>query len=238
VRKKFTLLELLIVVAIIGILISILLPSLTKARDSAKRAVCRSNQSQIYRGMMLYSHENNKKVILGGLKASLRYSMNIWDKHSYTNGRGGWMAFGYIYKANNFSSINSWDCPSRQREDLWQRPREEHWPPGTEPLNFVHSAYIIRSTSKYNWDFYKAPNFPFIAKLESNLTFMSDNFLGLPLYNDRHGKYKINQYVSLDGSAKITQGSAVHSRVLTLLKYNEIDNVKVEKLWQMLDEEQ
>ena len=42
--KKFTLIELLFVVAILGILISILMPSLSKARKSAASSVCKSNE--------------------------------------------------------------------------------------------------------------------------------------------------------------------------------------------------
>ena len=53
--KKFTLIELLIVVAIIGILLTLLLPSLQKAREKAKIAVCMSNQKQIGSAMMSYA---------------------------------------------------------------------------------------------------------------------------------------------------------------------------------------
>ncbi|MCM8537231.1 MAG: DUF1559 domain-containing protein [Lentisphaeraceae bacterium] len=46
-KKHFTLIELLVVVAIIGILVSMLLPSLSRAREMGKAAVCTSNQKQL-----------------------------------------------------------------------------------------------------------------------------------------------------------------------------------------------
>ena len=57
--KKFTLIELLIVIAIIGILASILLPSLSKARAKARQSVCLSNQRQMHTAAFSYITKNN-----------------------------------------------------------------------------------------------------------------------------------------------------------------------------------
>ena len=52
--RKFTLLELLIVIAIISILAALLLPSLNKARASSRKIKCTSNIRQIELGALMY----------------------------------------------------------------------------------------------------------------------------------------------------------------------------------------
>ena len=55
----FTLIELLIVIAIIAILASLLLPSLQKARSKARDMQCLSNLKQLAFGVISYADANN-----------------------------------------------------------------------------------------------------------------------------------------------------------------------------------
>ncbi|NOX59651.1 MAG: prepilin-type N-terminal cleavage/methylation domain-containing protein, partial [Planctomycetes bacterium] len=59
-RKAFTLIELLVVVAIIALLISILLPSLSRARELSKRLVCASNVKGFGTAVKIYANDNEE----------------------------------------------------------------------------------------------------------------------------------------------------------------------------------
>src|SRR5215213_5350559 len=71
-RLGFTLVELLVVIGIIALLISILLPSLQKARRAAYTITCSANIRSILQAMNMYVATNNG-WIPGGPTSSSRF---------------------------------------------------------------------------------------------------------------------------------------------------------------------
>jgi prepilin-type N-terminal cleavage/methylation domain-containing protein len=69
--KGFTLIELIVVIAIVAVLFSILLPALKSAKIQAQGTVCVSNLSGLLKGYLAYASENDEKLVNGNVP---RYS--------------------------------------------------------------------------------------------------------------------------------------------------------------------
>ena len=106
--KKFTLIELLIVIAIIGILLSLLMPSLYKTREKARIAVCQSNLSQIYKASLVYAHNHNRRLPPPGNDAKHKGSGSVW---AYTLNREVADEM-HIYLNSKQTDNTVFDCPS------------------------------------------------------------------------------------------------------------------------------
>ncbi len=65
-NSAFTLIELLTVIAIIGILAGILIPVVGRVRNSARNATCISNLRQYGAALYLYAQDNKDRLPLGG----------------------------------------------------------------------------------------------------------------------------------------------------------------------------
>ncbi len=62
-RPAFTLIELMVVIAIIGLLIGILVPALSRSRQAARSLICRTRLRTVGQGLVLYANANRDVLV-------------------------------------------------------------------------------------------------------------------------------------------------------------------------------
>lgn len=116
-RNAFTLLELLVVIAVIAVLIAILTPSLRAVKDQAQSVICGKNMAQFALGFTIYNNEN--ETFPHGF-SDLNNTGNIppggfAGKHTYD--KVGWWWFNYVMEEEPAKGSVAW-CPARKYRSL------------------------------------------------------------------------------------------------------------------------
>ncbi|MGA2500564.1 MAG: prepilin-type N-terminal cleavage/methylation domain-containing protein [Tepidisphaeraceae bacterium] len=77
-KPAFTLVELLVVIGVIALLISILLPVLTKAKEASNRTACRAHLHDIGSQFQMYLSESKNKLPWVNTMPSLQPPLNVY----------------------------------------------------------------------------------------------------------------------------------------------------------------
>ncbi len=160
-RRAFTLIELLIVIAIISILAAILFPVFGRARENARRTSCLSNQKQLGLAFMQYFQD--------------------YDERFPLLGKGGAAETSWFFTVQPYiKSIQLMRCPSDDAAT---------WVPDADYLNPLITTILATSTryrrASYALNGYlpdgnsnpgQGGNFPHIASIAraSNVIFLSE----------------------------------------------------------------
>lgn len=94
--RAFTIVELLVVISILGILLALLLPALSRARAGSRSAVCAARMHQVGLGWMIYATDNQGVVVPGQAGRYADESRNVY-----------WVGNGYQYRPRWFAQMGA-----------------------------------------------------------------------------------------------------------------------------------
>ena len=121
-RVGLTLVELLVVTGIIALLVATLVPIVSKARETARRAVCLSNQREVHRAFVLYAHTNDDRVPIG-YRQTKQFNAIV-----YSAAAGQFVLMGKLYPAGMIDSEGVFFCPSEEDEAFTLNSPDNPWP--------------------------------------------------------------------------------------------------------------
>ena len=144
-RRGFTLIELMIVIAIIGVLIGLLLPTVGRARESARRATCLSNLRQVHQSFLVFAEQHDGRVPLGFRAGRMQFNSMIYSGTSKK-----FCLFGALYKTGILPRPEILYCPSNEDPQSNFNSELNPWPPGPEGTSTVNgwAGYGSRPTLK------------------------------------------------------------------------------------------
>jgi type II secretory pathway pseudopilin PulG len=122
-RRGFSLLDVLVSLAVIMVLLGIMLPSLTHVREVARRVVCGSNLHQIHLGLVMYAGDERDRIPDSQfLKKTVRSNPAPQEMIAlYTHVKEGhpstrWDGIGKLYQGGYLPSRGIFYCPSHTGE--------------------------------------------------------------------------------------------------------------------------
>lgn len=220
--KKFTLIELLIVIAIIGILLTILMPSLSKAKEKARTAVCASNQSQVFKAASIWSFNNNKWTPYGHSWHIFSGSNNL--KQGSTN---LWMAMGFTVRDEIITSPEILNCPSSYgfKYGTVNNPFNANWKPNITSYNFTTSTQQWNTlTGKLAHGSKKF----FISMFENEAVSMDAYWRGDQPWKNYHETYSNVTYSA--GHVKVIYHKSIPARAQIASFSTSFNNI-TKKMW-------
>jgi hypothetical protein len=163
--RAFTLIDILVTLAVVSLLIGIMLPGLGRVREIARQVVCRSNLRQIGLGLVLYADGSRDRLPYSvyidpqqqsenGIKYAPQEMMTLRLESGVSKRSGTtWDGFGLLFAEEVLPSREIFYCPSHHGDhsfadqvEKWLKPEGElvgnYQFRGQGPNGSVHLSFI------------------------------------------------------------------------------------------------
>jgi prepilin-type N-terminal cleavage/methylation domain-containing protein/prepilin-type processing-associated H-X9-DG protein len=145
-RSGFTLTELLIVIGVIVVLISMLLPALSKARAASVRTSCANNLRQLGMSIFMYAGQSRDYVPIA--VNSLNKQSNAWF---YSGGDPNSSEFGMLNDAGLLPNPAIAFCPAQQDPLEQFSSTSNPWPYVAGGTTSCRAGYSMRGDYRFEW---------------------------------------------------------------------------------------
>lgn len=136
-QAAFTIVELLVVVAIIGVLVALLLPAVQAARESARRSSCNNKLKQLALGCLSHADAHGQLPPRGYSSVLKGWGEGLASNPTY--GDSLWQRFSFLVPT----------LPFIEQNDLFQKMRTEfRTPVGASPGTFAYSGWWYMGAAK------------------------------------------------------------------------------------------
>lgn len=142
-NRAFTLIEFLVVVAIIGVLAALVLGTIGRAHDTARRAACGNNLRQIGQALLMYGGDNEDRVPPG--ESQLAFA----GISSQPFSKGFGCLIGRYLPAATSPGTGMWNCPSQTDSAALETNNAPGWTSASDQYRWRGSySYAFRTRNK------------------------------------------------------------------------------------------
>ncbi|MHC4947463.1 MAG: type II secretion system protein [Planctomycetota bacterium] len=149
-RRGFSLIELLVVLAVALMLTGLLLPAMSGVRENARRIICSSNLRQQGMGTSLWARDHNDNLPPGApLHWEDQAPQELMAAHQGGRHHVEWDGLGLLFAEHYCGSAEIFYCPSHHGEHTLDK-YAEHWSATARPREPVYTNYHYGGDVEWN----------------------------------------------------------------------------------------